>query len=37
MFSNVTTDFELINHVNNFTALIVNFTNIVVGKLCENT
>ncbi len=29
--------FELINHVNNFTALIVNFTNIVVGKLCENT
>ncbi len=29
--------FELINHVNNFTALIVNFTNIVVGTLCENT
>ncbi len=29
--------FELINHVINFTALIVNFTDTVVGSLCENT
>ncbi len=28
--------FELINHVNNFTALVVNFTDTVVGSLCEN-
>ncbi len=27
---------ELINHVNNFTALVVNFTDTVVGSLCEN-
>ncbi len=28
--------FELINHVNNFTALVVNFTDTVVGTFCEN-
>ncbi len=28
--------FELINHVNNFTALVVNFTDTVVGSLCKN-
>ncbi len=28
--------FELINHVNNFTGLVVNFTDTVVGLLCEN-
>ncbi len=27
---------ELINQVNNFTALVVNFTDTVVGSLCEN-